>query len=89
MLTLEPVKLAGTTVKRASLAQHADQIAKLDVREGDAVYVEKRREIIPKIVGVVKNERDPIFKFCRYITHCPECNADLVRKEGARHSIAA
>ena len=47
---LEPVQLAGTTVKRASL-HNADQIAKLDIREGDVVYVEKGGEIIPKVVG--------------------------------------
>ena len=82
---LEPVKLAGTTVKRASL-HNADQIAKLDVREGDTVYVEKGGEIIPKIVGVVKNERDLFSNSVEYITHCPECNTKLVRKEGeAQH----
>ena len=82
---LEPVKLAGTTVKRASL-HNADQIAKLDVREGDTVYVEKGGEIIPKIVGVVKNERDLFSNSVEYITHCPECNTKLVRKDGeAQH----
>ena len=82
---LEPVKLAGTTVKRASL-HNADQIAKLDVREGDAVYVEKGGEIIPKIVGVVKKERDLFSNSVEYITHCPECNTKLVRNEGeAQH----
>ena len=82
---LEPVKLAGTTVKRASL-HNADQIAKLDVREGDTVYVEKGGEIIPKIVGVVKNERDLFSNSVEYITHCPECNTKLMRKEGeAQH----
>ena len=82
---LEPVKLAGTTVKRASL-HNADQIAKLDVREGDTVYVEKGGEIIPKIVGVVKNERDLFSNSVEYITHCPECNTKLARKEGeAQH----
>ena len=82
---LEPVKLAGTTVKRASL-HNADQIAKLDVREGDTVYVEKGGEIIPKIVGVVKNERDLFSNSVEYITHCPECNTKLVRKESeAQH----
>ena len=78
---LEPVQLAGTTVKRASL-HNADQIAKLDVREGDKVYVEKGGEIIPKIVGVVKNERDLFSNSVEYIKNCPECNTKLVRKEG-------
>jgi len=82
---LEPVQLGGTTVKRASL-HNADQIAKLDVREGDTVYVEKGGEIIPKIVGVVVKERDLFSQPVTYITHCPECNTELVRKEGeAQH----
>ena len=82
---LEPVKLAGTTVKRASL-HNADQITKLDVREGDTVYVEKGGEIIPKIVGVVKKERDLFSNSVEYITHCPECHTKLVRKDGeAQH----
>ena len=82
---LEPVKLAGTIVKRASL-HNADQIAKLDVREGDTVYVEKGGEIIPKIVGVVKKERNLFSKSVKYISHCPECNTELVRNEGeAQH----
>ena len=82
---LEPVLLAGTVVKRASL-HNADQIVKLDIREGDKVYVEKGGEIIPKIVGVVKNERDLFSNSVEYITHCPECNTKLVRKEGeAQH----
>ena len=82
---LEPVQLAGTIVKRASL-HNADQIAKLDVREGDTVYVEKGGEIIPKIVGVVVKERDLFSQPVTYITHCPECHSELVRKEGeAQH----
>lgn len=82
---LEPVQLAGTTVKRASL-HNADQIAKLGIREGDTVYVEKGGEIIPKIVGVAVKERDLFSKPVTYITHCPECQAELVRKEGeAQH----
>ena len=82
---LEPVQLAGTIVKRASL-HNADQIAKLDIREGDTVYVEKGGEIIPKIVGVVIKERDLFSQATEYITHCPECNTELVRKEGeAQH----
>ena len=76
---LEPVQLAGTIVKRASL-HNADQIEKLDVRVGDEVFVEKGGEIIPKIIGVAKrgNEIEPT----KYITHCPECKSELVRKEG-------
>lgn len=82
---LEPVLLAGTTVKRASL-HNADQIAKLDIREGDMVYVEKGGEIIPKITKVELANRDPNSHPTQYITACPECNTPLVRKEGeAQH----
>ena len=78
---LEPVLLAGTVVKRASL-HNADQIAKLDVREGDTVYVEKGGEIIPKIVGVVSSKRDLFSQPIHFISHCPECGSELIRKEG-------
>ncbi|UZH55318.1 NAD-dependent DNA ligase LigA [Salinimicrobium tongyeongense] len=82
---LEPVQLGGTTVKRASL-HNADQIEKLDVREGDEVYVEKGGEIIPKIVGVDFTKRDPDSNPTQYITNCPECDTPLVRNEGeAQH----
>lgn len=82
---LEPVQLAGTTVKRASL-HNADQIAKLDVREGDMVFVEKGGEIIPKIIAVDFDKRQKDSKPTQFITHCPECHAKLVRKEGeAQH----
>ncbi|MHA6280158.1 NAD-dependent DNA ligase LigA [Salinimicrobium sp. CAU 1759] len=82
---LEPVQLGGTTVKRASL-HNADQIEKLDVREGDEVYVEKGGEIIPKIVGVDFTKRDPQSEATHYITNCPECDTELVRNEGeAQH----
>ena len=82
---LEPVLLAGTTVKRATL-HNADQIAALDLREGDMVYVEKGGEIIPKITGVELSERKPESQPLQYITHCPECGAELVRYEGeAKH----
>jgi len=82
---LEPVQLAGTTVKRASL-HNADQIAKLDIREGDKVYVEKGGEIIPKVVGVVLKDRDLFSQSTEYIANCPSCNTELVRKEGdAKH----
>ncbi|MGY5850449.1 NAD-dependent DNA ligase LigA [Salegentibacter sp. F14] len=82
---LEPVKLAGTVVKRASL-HNADQIAKLDIREGDTVFVEKGGEIIPKIVGVDFTKRDPKTPETTYAEHCPECGTKLIRKEGeAQH----
>ena len=76
---LEPVQLAGTIVKRASL-HNADQIEKLDIRVGDEVFVEKGGEIIPKIIGVAQrgNQLEPT----KYITNCPECQTELIRKEG-------
>lgn len=82
---LEPVQLGGTVVKRASL-HNADQIEKLDVREGDSVFVEKGGEIIPKIVGVDFTKRDPESNPTKYATQCPECDTELVRNEGeAQH----
>ncbi|WP_318308810.1 NAD-dependent DNA ligase LigA [Flagellimonas crocea] len=82
---LEPVLLAGTTVKRASL-HNADQIAKLDVREGDTVFVEKGGEIIPKIVKVDFTKRSVDSEPTKYIENCPECGTELIRKEGeAQH----
>jgi len=81
---LSPVELAGTTVKRASL-HNADQIAKLDVRIGDAVFVEKGGEIIPKIVGVDMAQRKSDTLKVEYITHCPECHSLLLRHEGEAH----
>ncbi len=82
---LEPVLLAGTTVKRASL-HNADQIEKLDIREGDTVFVEKGGEIIPKIIGVDFSKRPGNSEPTKYITHCPECGTELVRTEGdAKH----
>jgi len=82
---LEPVELAGTVVKRASL-HNADQIAKLDIREGDTVYVEKGGEIIPKIMGVDLSQRPANSQPTQYITHCPECRTELIRTEGeAQH----
>lgn len=82
---LEPVELAGTTVKRASL-HNADQIEKLDIRVGDAVYVEKGGEIIPKILGVDLSRRPSNSQPTQYITHCPECATQLVREAGeAQH----
>lgn len=82
---LEPVLLAGTTVKRASL-HNADQIEKLDLHVGDHVFVEKGGEIIPKVVGVDFEKRSPETAAVEYATHCPECGTGLVRKEGeAQH----
>ncbi|KGO92532.1 NAD-dependent DNA ligase LigA [Flavobacterium subsaxonicum] len=82
---LEPVQLGGTTVKRASL-HNADQIAKLDVREGDEVFVEKGGEIIPKIIAVDFTKRPDDLMPTVYIDKCPECFTDLERKEGeAQH----
>ena len=82
---LEPVQLAGTTVKRASL-HNADQIEKLDIREGDEVFVEKGGEIIPKIIAVDLTKRPKDSSPTRYITNCPECETPLERIEGeAKH----
>ncbi|APG58979.1 NAD-dependent DNA ligase LigA [Christiangramia salexigens] len=82
---LAPVQLAGTTVKRASL-HNADQIEKLDVREGDTVFVEKGGEIIPKIVGVDFTKRDPDSEPTSYAANCPECGTELIRNKGeAQH----
>lgn len=82
---LTPVKLGGTIVKRASL-HNADQIALLDVRIGDFVYVEKGGEIIPKIVGVDQSKRSLFSKPISFPTTCPECGSKLEKPEGeARH----
>jgi DNA ligase (NAD+) len=82
---LEPVLIAGTTVKRASL-HNADQIEKLDVREGDTVFVEKGGEIIPKIIAVDFTKRPSDLRKHEYIDHCPECGTELIRNEGeAQH----
>ncbi|MBT8264082.1 MAG: NAD-dependent DNA ligase LigA, partial [Muriicola sp.] len=82
---LTPVLLAGTTVKRASL-HNADQIAKLDIRVGDTVFVEKGGEIIPKIVGVDLSLRRIDSVPTQYITACPECGTELQRQPGeAQH----
>lgn len=82
---LEPVQLAGTTVKRASL-HNADQIEKLDIRINDTVFVEKGGEIIPKIIAVDFTKRHDSSLPTIYPTHCPECNTELVREEGdAKH----
>jgi len=78
---LKPVQLAGTTVKRASL-YNADEIERLDLHEHDEVFVEKGGEIIPKITGVNLEKRQPYSHKIKYISHCPECGTELVRKEG-------
>ncbi|MES2239270.1 MAG: NAD-dependent DNA ligase LigA [Bacteroidota bacterium] len=78
---LEPVQLAGTIVKRASL-HNADQIEKLDIRVGDTVFVEKGGEIIPKIIAVDLDKRPENSQATEYITNCPECQTELVRHEG-------
>lgn len=81
---LQPVLLAGTTVKRASL-HNADQIEKLDLYIGDMVFVEKGGEIIPKIVGVDLEARSPDLKPVHFINNCPECGTVLQRLEGEAH----
>lgn len=78
---LQAVQLGGTTVRRASL-HNSDQIEKLNIHVGDFVYVEKGGEIIPKIVGVNTEKRDPVSAEVHFIENCPECNTALVRKEG-------
>lgn len=78
---MNPVQLAGTIVKRASL-HNADIISQLDLHIGDMVYVEKGGEIIPKVVGVDISQRTPDLQKVEFITHCPECGAQLVRYEG-------
>ena len=78
---LEPVQLAGTIVKRASL-HNADQIAKLDIRINDTVFVEKGGEIIPKIINVDLEKRPSNSESVNYITNCPECDTELIRTAG-------
>ncbi|TWT50169.1 DNA ligase [Rubripirellula amarantea] len=78
---LVPVEIADTTVSRASL-HNADEIERLDVREGDTVVVEKAGKIIPKVVRVEKHERKGDLPKFEFPTHCPECGTPLVRDEG-------
>jgi DNA ligase (NAD+) len=78
---LNPVYLAGTMIKRASI-HNANEMTRLDLHEGDMVFIEKGGEIIPKITGVdmsIRNPQKPIFVFP---TNCPDCNSDLIRVEG-------
>jgi len=78
---LKPVKLSGTTVKRASL-YNADAIEALDLHIGDMVYVEKGGEIIPKITEVDTSQRDMFSEKVVFIKNCPECGTELVRDAG-------
>ncbi len=78
---MEPVQLAGTVVRRASL-HNADIIAQLDLHIGDMVYVEKGGEIIPKVVGVDTSQRTEGMEPVRFATCCPECGTPLIRVEG-------
>ncbi|MEJ7778834.1 MAG: NAD-dependent DNA ligase LigA [Daejeonella sp.] len=78
---LKPVLLAGTTVKRATL-HNANEIVRLDLHEGDTVLVEKGGEIIPKIISVNTSKRKPGSSSIIYPLLCPECESNLVRKEG-------
>ncbi|MCA5003566.1 NAD-dependent DNA ligase LigA [Sphingobacterium bovistauri] len=78
---LKPVLLAGTTVKRASL-HNANEIERLDLYEGDTVYVEKGGEIIPKIIAVYTEKRLANSSHILYPTSCPECGTELIRQEG-------
>jgi DNA ligase (NAD+) len=78
---LEPVLLAGTTVKRASI-HNADEIERLDLHEQDFVRVEKGGEIIPKITSVVIEKREPHAQAISFLTNCPECQTPLIRPEG-------
>jgi len=81
---LKPVQLAGTMVKRATL-HNEEQIKKLDLHLGDTVFVEKGGEIIPKIVGVELKKRLTGSMPIDFINNCPECKAELVKKEGEAH----
>ncbi len=82
---LEPVYLGGTTVKRASL-HNAEQMEKLDLHEGDYVFVEKGGEIIPKIVDVNLDQRAEGARVIQFIAHCPACSSVLVKEDGeAQH----
>ncbi|KQR72728.1 NAD-dependent DNA ligase LigA [Pedobacter sp. Leaf176] len=78
---LKPVLLAGTTVKRATL-HNANEIERLDLHESDTVFVEKGGEIIPKIIKVNLDKRQPGSEKVHYPHNCPECGTELIRKEG-------
>ncbi len=78
---LDPVSISGSTVRRASL-YNADRIQELDLHQNDLVFVEKGGEVIPKIVGTDPSVRKPGATPFRFVSHCPECNTPLVRKQG-------
>ena len=78
---LEPVLLSGTVVRRATL-HNSDVIANLDLHLRDTVFIEKGGEIIPKIIRVDLSERHPMSEKVDFITHCPECNTELIKQEG-------
>jgi len=78
---LRPVKLAGTTVARATL-HNSDEIARKDIREGDFVYIEKGGDIIPKVVEVIKEKRAPQIRPLSIPKTCPSCGTPLVRAPG-------
>lgn len=78
---LSPVQIAGTIVKRASL-HNSDIIKSLDLHVNDTVFVEKGGEIIPKITAVDPSKRHPMFQPITFITNCPECNTELIRRAG-------
>ncbi len=82
---LQPVKLSGTTVKRASM-HNAEQIAMLDIRIGDSVVIEKGGEIIPKITRVEMHHRELFSSPIEFPTQCPSCGTTLIRNQGeAKH----
>lgn len=78
---LTPVWLGGTTVRRATL-NNADFIEKMDIYQGDSLFIEKGGEIIPKVVGVDYDKRQPDATPLGYATHCPICHTPLVRTDG-------
>ncbi len=78
---LNPVYLAGTMIKRASI-HNANEMGRLDLHEGDMVFIEKGGEIIPKITGVDMSIRNPLKPIFVFPTNCPDCNSELVRLEG-------
>jgi DNA ligase (NAD+) len=78
---LEPVLLAGTTVSRATL-HNADEIARKDIRVGDSVFIEKAGEVIPAVIGVNRERRDPKCAAYRFPSKCPACGTAVVRRDG-------
>ena len=78
---LKAVLLAGTTVRRASL-HNANEIARLDIHEGDTLFIEKGGEVIPKVTGVDLTKRKPGTAPVQFPSNCPACGTQLVRVEG-------